>query len=424
MAASYLVRCSICSHCQHPDCCLSRSPSCQLRLLFLFCIHRLDPLFSGGVLPFLYGARKKPQAHLIIDYLAILLAFCFIIHRIATCHGLYQTKYAIILGDLLLVILLNVVYMVFSLPLDASIIFYGLAGTLLFFCTEYYVPRRLISISIGRAVDDMNEGLILFDIHNNCIYANAFSKDRFTIDPDNFSFESEPIATVQKELANSGERFGTVEYIKEIPEGSKKHEISYRIRHRLLTDKHQREIGSYFLIEDITEGKHFLSEIQKAKNEADQANQAKSLFLANMSHEIRTPLNSVLGMNELILRQTKDPEITDYAESIRSSGENLLSLISDILDFSKIEANKMELHETDYDPHQILRDCFATFRQSAQEKKLTLKISCDATIPSRLHGDLPHIKQVLSNIISNAIKYTKEGVSPSICQPRTRLPVM
>ncbi|MBQ6442814.1 MAG: response regulator [Lachnospiraceae bacterium] len=347
--------------------------------------------------------------HLTIAYIATIVAFCFVIRMIVKSRSLYRTKYIIILSVLLLIVLLNAVYMAFSLPLDASIIFYGVGGMLIYFCTEFFVPRSLRILSIERAVDDMNEGLILFDINDVCIYANAFSKERFSIKTDQFDLSCQPVAFVHQELAKRDEQYGTVEYVRTVPGDKEETAEYYRIRCRQLSDKRHHEIGSYYLIEDITETHRFLTEIQEAKTEADQANQAKSLFLANMSHEIRTPLNSVLGMNELILRSTNDPEITDYAENIRISGENLLSLISDILDFSKIEANKMDILTEDYDPHRILRDCYATFAQIAQNKNLYLRMSCEATIPSVLHGDLPHIKQILSNIISNAVKYTREG---------------
>ncbi len=373
----------------------------------VFSIYEMKDVY--GITYFLIRGQIPYYIHLIIDYIATIVAFCFVIRMIVKSYSLYRAKYAIILSVLLLVVILNAIYMVFDLPLDASIIFYGIGGMLIYFCTEFFVPQSLRITSIERAVDDMNEGLILFDINNACIYANAFSKEYFSIEPEKFDFSCEPIASVKKELEERNEHFGTVEYERTVPADIGERTEYFRIRCRQLVDKHHHEIGTYFLVEDITEAKHFLTEIQEAKEEADEANQAKSLFLANMSHEIRTPLNSVLGMNELILRATDDPEITDYAENIRTSGENLLSLISDILDFSKIEAKKMDIHPVEYDPHRILRDCQATFEQIAQSKDLYLRISCDATIPARLIGDLAHIKQILSNIISNAIKYTKEG---------------
>lgn len=340
-------------------------------------------------------------AHLVIDYIAIVVALFFILYRIFRSYSFYRAKYAIILFVLLLVIILNIIYIAFSLVLDISVIFYPVAGTLIYFCINILVPRGLINTSVIRAVDDMNEGLILFDINENCIYANVFSKNRFHIDETTFRITDEPVATVISSLKSRGKAYGECEF--------QVGEKYYRIRRNALTDKKHHSLGSYYLIEDTTEEVFYLKEINEAKNEADSANQAKSLFLANMSHEIRTPLNSVLGMNELIMRSTEDPQLLEYADNIRSSGDMLLSLINDILDFSKIEANRMDLILADYNPHEMLRNCYQYFVQTTQAKDLYFHVSCDPTMPARLTGDEQHIKQILSNIVSNAVKYTNEG---------------
>ena len=183
----------------------------------------------------------------------------------------------------------------------------------------------------------------------------------------------------------------------------------YRIKFNKLTDKNNRVIGSYFLLRDISEEIYYMAALNEAKNNADNANRAKSAFLANMSHEIRTPLNSVLGLNEMILRTEKDEEIRGYAEEIKQSGAVLLSLINDILDFSKIEAGKMELVPVEYNPHKLLSDIKQYFEQMAAEKDLFIHITCDQSIPSTLYGDVKRIRQILSNLVSNAIKYTREG---------------
>ena len=343
--------------------------------------------------------------HLFLTYTLVVLAFFFIIFRIIKSYGLYRVKYSIILSVLLLVVVLNLAYMTLGMVLDASVIFYGVAGTLIYFCTEIFVPRSLMSSAVFRAVDDMSEGLILFDISNNCIYANAFSKYHFDIDTSEFGFDSEPIATVMSELKKKGKNFGEVSYIKSTMSGDE----HYKIRYTSLTDKRVRPIGSYFLIQDTTEEALYLQEIEEARINADNANKAKSTFLANMSHEIRTPLNSVLGMNEMILRTTDDPRIKEYAENVKTSGDTLLSLINDILDFSKIEAGRMDIIKTEYDPQRLVRDCYHFFEQPAAAKGLYLNVEFDESLPRRLLGDLLHIKQILTNIISNAVKYTMYG---------------
>ena len=343
--------------------------------------------------------------HLTIDYTVLVVALLFIILKIIKSYDMYRVKYLIILSVLLLVIAMNLAYITLSLVLDASVIFYAVAGTLIYFCTEIFVPRRLMNISVGRAVDDMCEGLILFDISNNCIYANAFARSRFGVNIETFDLSYEPAASVLAALNEEGSQVGEKPYERVLGSVTE----HYSVRYTSLLDKRGRSIGSYFLIQDRTEEVFYLHEIEDARINADKANQSKSTFLANMSHEIRTPLNSVLGMNEMILRSTDDPLLKEYAGSIKTSGEMLLGLINDILDFSKIEAGRMELIETDYDLHHLLNDCYQFFEQPASAKDLYLHINCDRSIPRRFTGDMVHIRQVLTNVISNAVKYTKEG---------------
>ncbi len=142
---------------------------------------------------------------------------------------------------------------------------------------------------------------------------------------------------------------------------------------------------------------------------ANQANEAKSLFLSTMSHDIRTPMNAIIGMNEMILRDSNDKDILMYAESIRTAGNTLLGIINDILDFSKIETGKMNIIEVDYNFVSLLNDLVNMVQRKAEDKGLKFELQVDKNIPSMMHGDEIRIKQVITNILSNAVKYTKKG---------------
>ena len=152
-----------------------------------------------------------------------------------------------------------------------------------------------------------------------------------------------------------------------------------------------------------------MKELEDAREEANIANQSKSDFLASMSHEIRTPINGVLGMNTMILRDSDDPQIVEYAENIRIAGNALLSIINDILDLTKIESGRMEILPANYELFSVMNDCYQMNRMRANEKGLAFIFENDPDMPAKYYGDEVRIRQIINNLISNGIKYTKEG---------------
>lgn len=163
----------------------------------------------------------------------------------------------------------------------------------------------------------------------------------------------------------------------------------------------------------ITEQNHRLLDAlrkeKRSQQEAEAANMAKSSFLANMSHEIRTPINAILGMNEMILREEKDPAIRGYAGNIQASGNSLLSIVSDVLDISKIESGKLEIIPVDYEVNSLISDCCNMPAGRAKAKELELLVECADNVPMKLCGDETHIRQIIMNLLTNAVKYTEKG---------------
>lgn len=155
--------------------------------------------------------------------------------------------------------------------------------------------------------------------------------------------------------------------------------------------------------------KETMVELEDAKEKAQKENASKSQFLANMSHEIRTPINAILGMNEMILRESEENSIQEYAQNIQSASEDLLSIVNEILDFSKVASGKMELVPVEYDVAALIRDCSTIVETRAAGKDLRLEVSCDESTPSKLCGDATRIRQIISNLLTNAVKYTPSG---------------
>ncbi|MBQ3374032.1 MAG: response regulator [Oscillospiraceae bacterium] len=187
-------------------------------------------------------------------------------------------------------------------------------------------------------------------------------------------------------------------------------------------------ITSFFMIQyhkSILDQMDYAEQLQKSKDEAERSNAAKSDFLANMSHEIRTPINAVLGMNEMILRESlqgRDLLASEHADisemfsyisvcagNIDSAGNGLLSIINDILDFSKIEAGKLEIVESEYRLSSALNDMTNMIAFRAKDKGLEFRVDVDETLPDSLYGDEVRVRQVITNVLNNAVKYTKEG---------------
>jgi signal transduction histidine kinase/CheY-like chemotaxis protein len=176
-----------------------------------------------------------------------------------------------------------------------------------------------------------------------------------------------------------------------------------------LRDKNGRVTGLAGIGRDITHLKKVQEEMQKSRESAEAANRAKSEFLANMSHEIRTPLNGVLGMTELALETELTPEQREYLETVKMSGDALITVINDILDFSKIEAGRIDLEAIDFNLRDSLESTLKTLAVRADEKGLELLCEIAPEVPDMVRGDSSRLRQIVINLVGNAIKFTERG---------------
>jgi len=182
--------------------------------------------------------------------------------------------------------------------------------------------------------------------------------------------------------------------------------LRHRTRARRLPDG---ELRLYGLVSDVTEDHNQALELQRARDLAEAASLAKSQFMANMSHEIRTPMNGILGMTELLLGTPLNDKQRRFAQAVYRSGESLLEIINDILDFAKIEAGKLELATSDFVLRTLVEDTLELMAPRAHEKGLELSFREQPSLPAVIHGDPLRLRQILTNLVANAIKFTEHG---------------
>jgi signal transduction histidine kinase/CheY-like chemotaxis protein len=206
-------------------------------------------------------------------------------------------------------------------------------------------------------------------------------------------------------------------YVCHIGSKNKDSDIMALVDLKTLGIKRKDEIGILYtaLVRAFENTNAYIGNLEKEKQlemqliTAEEANKAKSEFLSNMSHEIRTPINAILGLDEMILRETSDEQTKKYAIDIEHAGKSLLNIVNDILDFSKIEAGKMEIIPTNYHLNSLVNDLVNMISKRAKDKNLALNIDVDKTIPNLLFGDDVRLKQCILNLLTNAVKYTEKG---------------
>ena len=225
-----------------------------------------------------------------------------------------------------------------------------------------------------------------------------------------FDFYPRELATPffedEQKVIRSGQAEVNREEVGLDPQGNTSYVLTTQVP---LRDKNGLATGLAGIGRDITQLKKVQAEIQKAREVAEAASRAKSEFLANMSHEIRTPLNGIMGMTDLALETELDREQREYLETVKVSADSLLTVINDILDFSKIEAGKIDLEFVDFDVRDTLESALKTLAVRADEKGLELLCEVAPEVPEVARGDITRLRQVLLNLVGNAIKFTNEG---------------
>lgn len=264
-----------------------------------------------------------------------------------------------------------------------------------------YKDRLLETLTMAKdqAMDELSDGLVVLDQENTMIYYNKKARELYPLENDGM------LPEIMEELDNC------IIEKKHVERDSNVYEVSSR----LLT-KHNVYFGKMYVFNDITDSIRYTrnakeqAEIMKGlKERAEAANQAKSTFVSNITHEIRTPMNAIVGMTEILLREEHPAQDMGYLINIKNSGNALLNIVNDILDFSKMESGKMELIEEEYEPISILSDLGMIFLTRIGDKDIEILFDIDEKLPLKLYGDGLRIRQVIINIVNNAIKFTERG---------------
>lgn len=327
----------------------------------------------------------KIYSGLVLVYLLILLGVGIYRYRMTT--GSREKKQVLYLTAI--VVVAGIGFVIYFSGImkgyDATLPAYLICTLLLLVVMLRYNLLDTMDLAKEHVIDEFTDGLLVLNKYHQLIYANP---QILVIYPD-FSRENQD---------------RIIEKLEYLCLNKKQLSLNQRVY-----EVHEKDIvkgsafyGKLLIVRDITE-------IYEYTIKLENANQAKTDFLARMSHEIRTPINAVLGMDEMILRESKDEEIKKYAIDIKASANTLLALINDILDTAKIESGKLEIIPAEYALDSLLNDIVNMIYVKAKDKNLAFILKVEETMPNNLFGDDVRIRQVLINLLNNAVKYTEKG---------------
>lgn len=332
-------------------------------------------------------------------YLLSMMMICF--YKYLHCHSMLDRKQSRSFLGILIFSTLGYLLCIKGIakPYDVTLLIY-LLGTILL-SLLIYKQRVLDTMTLANelALDELSEGLLVVD-HEECIlYINEKAREIFNFNKKRNSQE------VLERLDQCIISKDNIDFNKRI----------YAVKSQML-EKNKVYYGKMYILTDISDSFFYTKQVseqakimKELKEQAESANEAKSAFVSNMSHEIRTPMNAIVGLTEVLLRKNWSDEDKTFLLNIKSSGNALLKMINDLLDFSKIEAGKFEIIEDDYDFSQMLRDVQVIGNTRIGDKKINLVMDIDKEVPRQLHGDALRIRQVIINLMNNAIKFTEEG---------------
>ncbi len=353
--------------------------------------------FFNGKFPVL--GHKDGIGHIWWDIVLFLYVACgltLLIVSIVKERKLLAKKRLIMVSIAIAIQAIALILQVFKYPsftnyYDLTMVGYPIANVFMLIAIFRYKLLDNDALVKEYIIDELSEGII-------------------TVSKDNkISYYNKPALALMPEIKTDPQK--VIETLVESVENHEPLRINGNVYVPAPSELHDEEriVGTVYVLDDDTEHFKYMDDLREQTLIAENASKAKTSFLANMSHEIRTPINAVLGMDEMIIRESNQESIRSYAVDIRNAGRTLLSLINDILDFSKIEEGRMEIIPVQYELSSLINDLLNMIRERALKKGLELEVTTDKEVPHILYGDEIRIRQVALNLLTNAVKYTNKG---------------
>ena len=342
------------------------------------------------------------RSYRIVTYINLALILAVIVICALKDNKIFRSGYlSYVIMDIVL-IAAEVITVQFQFPVWISCIAYSFLMIVALYYTGMFSKNRLREWSLDNFANDMSDGLVLYDRHDDLIHINDMIKNTLQ---ESLTEDFKDRNKLEQWISQISDVAGNDVLVYEIND----RKYYFKVNVRELGDK-ASPIGTLYILHDTTDSINRMLSMELVNEELERTNRMKSDFLANMSHEIRTPMNAVIGMSEIAMRENDPAKIIDCLLQIQSSGKNLLNIINDILDYSKIESGKMEIIEDEYEPLLELEDIANILATRIGDKPLELFVFVEGLLPHKLLGDAMRIRQVLINLANNAVKFTQEGM--------------
>jgi two-component system, sensor histidine kinase and response regulator len=348
--------------------------------------------------------------HYVYSYLLLLIGSIVLVSTVARAAGLFRKQSIALLLGVAVPWIANGIYVLGLTPvpgLDLTPFAFVVSGMSLSWGLFRYRLLDIMPVAHRAIIEGIRDGIVVVDMRGRVVEINPAAQRILDVTAEKaIGRPADQIVPGNGIVQEGGVR--SVEVTEHVTLG-KAGQQEYELSLSMLGDRLGRITGHLIVLHDVTERRRAEAEMRRAKEMAEEASRTKSEFLANMSHEIRTPMNGVIGMTEILLATDLSSEQREYAETVRSSGENLLAILNDILDLSKIEAGRIALETLPFSLQKEVEEVSSLLAGRAQEKGVELITFVEPDVPTSVEGDPFRFRQVLTNLVGNAIKFTEEG---------------